>query len=259
MPRFGRVLTAMVTPFDADGELNVDAAVAPRPVARRAGQRGPRRVRHDRRVADAVDRREADAVRNGGVRRHGAHPRRHHRVQHRPRHRPHRGGRQARASPACWPSARSTAARRRPGWKRTSGRSPAPPTCRSLLYDIPVRTGRKIDSTTLVRLAADVPNIVGVKDAAGNPGATAAVKANTPDRLRDLLGRRRDDAAAPGDRRRRRDRRGDALVRARSGRDVRCLGTRRRRWRRNGSTPASWRASSSKRATSRRTRYRPRP
>ena len=28
MARFGRVLTAMVTPFDAEGELNLDAAVA---------------------------------------------------------------------------------------------------------------------------------------------------------------------------------------------------------------------------------------
>jgi len=49
-----------------------------------------------------------------------------------------------------------------------------------VLYDIPVRTGRKIDGTTLVRLANDVSNIVALKDAAKNPGATAAVKANSP-------------------------------------------------------------------------------
>jgi 4-hydroxy-tetrahydrodipicolinate synthase len=49
-----------------------------------------------------------------------------------------------------------------------------------LLYDIPMRTGRKIDGGTLVRLANDVTNIVGLKDAAGNPGATAAVVANAP-------------------------------------------------------------------------------
>ncbi len=49
-----------------------------------------------------------------------------------------------------------------------------------VLYDIPIRSGRKIDSTTLVRLANDVSNIVGLKDAAGNPGQTAAVKANSP-------------------------------------------------------------------------------
>jgi 4-hydroxy-tetrahydrodipicolinate synthase len=49
-----------------------------------------------------------------------------------------------------------------------------------VLYDIPVRTGRKISGSTLVRLATDVPNIVALKDAAGNPGATAAVKAKSP-------------------------------------------------------------------------------
>ncbi len=56
-----------------------------------------------------------------------------------------------------------------------------------VLYDIPKRTGRKIDSTTIVRLANDVPNIVALKDAAGNPGAAAAVAADQPRPLRDLL------------------------------------------------------------------------
>ena len=50
-----------------------------------------------------------------------------------------------------------------------------------LLYDIPKRTGRKIASTTLVRLASDVDNIVGLKDAAGDPSETARVIANSPD------------------------------------------------------------------------------
>lgn len=44
-----------------------------------------------------------------------------------------------------------------------------------MLYDIPNRTGRKIDSELLVRLATEVTNIVGLKDAAANPGGTAAV------------------------------------------------------------------------------------
>ncbi|RLE22069.1 MAG: 4-hydroxy-tetrahydrodipicolinate synthase [Actinobacteria bacterium] len=47
-----------------------------------------------------------------------------------------------------------------------------------VLYDIPGRTGRKIAGSTIVRLATDVANIVALKDAAGNPGATAAVVAN---------------------------------------------------------------------------------
>ncbi|MCB0995222.1 MAG: 4-hydroxy-tetrahydrodipicolinate synthase, partial [Acidimicrobiales bacterium] len=36
-----------------------------------------------------------------------------------------------------------------------------------VVYDIPVRTGRKVETDTLLELAHDVPNIVGLKDAAG--------------------------------------------------------------------------------------------
>lgn len=49
-----------------------------------------------------------------------------------------------------------------------------------VIYDIPVRTGRKIASALLVRLAHEVPNIVGLKDAAGNPAETARVIAAAP-------------------------------------------------------------------------------
>jgi 4-hydroxy-tetrahydrodipicolinate synthase len=49
-----------------------------------------------------------------------------------------------------------------------------------VVYDIPVRTGRKIATATLLRLAHEVPNLVGLKDAAGNPGETAAVVASAP-------------------------------------------------------------------------------
>ncbi len=50
-----------------------------------------------------------------------------------------------------------------------------------IIYDIPKRTGRKVSTEVLTRLAHDVPNIVGVKDAAGNPAETALLVANTPD------------------------------------------------------------------------------
>lgn len=50
-----------------------------------------------------------------------------------------------------------------------------------LIYDIPVRTGRKVSSEVLIRLANEVPNIVGVKDAAGSPAESAKVVAETPD------------------------------------------------------------------------------
>ncbi len=49
-----------------------------------------------------------------------------------------------------------------------------------VLYDIPVRTGRKISSELILRLASDVPNIVALKDAAGNPGATSHVIQQAP-------------------------------------------------------------------------------
>jgi 4-hydroxy-tetrahydrodipicolinate synthase len=49
-----------------------------------------------------------------------------------------------------------------------------------LLYDIPIRSGRKISHEVLVRLAHDVPNIVGLKDAAANATETARVVADTP-------------------------------------------------------------------------------
>jgi 4-hydroxy-tetrahydrodipicolinate synthase len=50
-----------------------------------------------------------------------------------------------------------------------------------LLYDIPSRTGRKLEHETVLHLAREVPNVVGVKDAGGNPGATARVVAAVPE------------------------------------------------------------------------------
>lgn len=50
-----------------------------------------------------------------------------------------------------------------------------------ILYDIPGRTGRKVDTDTIVRLAQDVPSIVALKDAAGSPGETSALIAAAPD------------------------------------------------------------------------------
>lgn len=50
-----------------------------------------------------------------------------------------------------------------------------------MVYDIPVRTGRKIASSTLLALFREVPNVVALKDAAGNPGETAALICVVPD------------------------------------------------------------------------------
>jgi 4-hydroxy-tetrahydrodipicolinate synthase len=50
-----------------------------------------------------------------------------------------------------------------------------------VVYDIPARTGRKIATATLVRLAREVGNIRALKDAAGNPAETAVVMAQAPE------------------------------------------------------------------------------
>lgn len=48
-----------------------------------------------------------------------------------------------------------------------------------ILYDIPIRTGRKIEHPTLIELAS-VDNIVGVKDAVGDPQGVARLIAEAP-------------------------------------------------------------------------------
>lgn len=49
-----------------------------------------------------------------------------------------------------------------------------------VVYDIPARTGRKISTSTLARLAHEVPNIKALKDAAGAPAETANLMAQVP-------------------------------------------------------------------------------
>jgi 4-hydroxy-tetrahydrodipicolinate synthase len=49
-----------------------------------------------------------------------------------------------------------------------------------LVYDIPARTGRKIEHVTLLTLA-ETPNIVGVKDAAGDVQGAARLVAQAPE------------------------------------------------------------------------------
>jgi 4-hydroxy-tetrahydrodipicolinate synthase len=49
-----------------------------------------------------------------------------------------------------------------------------------MLYDIPVRSGRRIALDTMLRLAREVPNIVALKDAAADPPTTAHLIAQAP-------------------------------------------------------------------------------
>lgn len=50
-----------------------------------------------------------------------------------------------------------------------------------IIYDIPVRTGRKVESKTLLELAGRCPNVVALKDAAGDPSATSKLAPALPD------------------------------------------------------------------------------
>ena len=50
-----------------------------------------------------------------------------------------------------------------------------------MLYDIPARSGRRIATPTMLRLAREVPNIVALKDAAGDPADHGAPGGAGPD------------------------------------------------------------------------------
>ena len=98
---FGRVLTAMVTPFRADGGLDLDARPAGRHPPGRPRPRRPGRQRDDRRVAHDQRRREgaADPRRRRGGGRPGPGGRRHRHQRHPPHRRAvpqRREGRRAR-------------------------------------------------------------------------------------------------------------------------------------------------------------------
>ena len=50
-----------------------------------------------------------------------------------------------------------------------------------VMYDVPSRTARAMEVDTIVRLAREVPTIAGLKDARGNPAEAARIVAGAPD------------------------------------------------------------------------------
>lgn len=179
MPRFGRVSVAMVTPFDEAGDVDVDAAVALAKwlisegnesliVAGTTGESGTLSIDEKLSLFEAVAAAVTVPVIGGTT---GLNTRQD-------------IGLTAEASKLGIAGILGVS----PYYNRPSQtgievhfRAIASSTdLPVVLYDIPKRTGRKMSSSTIVRLATDVPNIVALKDAAGDPSETAKVIAEAP-------------------------------------------------------------------------------
>ncbi len=180
MPRFGRVLSAMVTPFDENGVLDLDAV---KQVARYlqdngndglvvAGTTGEAPVlTDDERLslfAAVIETVTIPVIAGTGT--------------NDTAHSVHLTKEAAALGAAgtlglCPYYNRPSQAGIEMHLRAMAGASDLP----MMVYDIPIRTGRKILSSTLLRLFREVPNIVALKDAAGNPGETAALISSVPD------------------------------------------------------------------------------
>lgn len=180
MARFGHVLTAMVTPFDEDGAVDIDAAVA---LARWlvdngndglvvAGTTGEAPVLADDDKRD-LWRAVVEAVTVPVVAGSTTNDTRHSMALSRLAADAGVEGILAMTPYYNRPSQAGIEAH----FRAVAGVVDLP----VMIYDIPVRTGRKVAHDTLVRLAREVPNIVAVKDAAADPAASAALVADTPD------------------------------------------------------------------------------
>jgi len=179
MARFGAVLTAMVTPFDDDGALNVDAAVKLAKWLTENGSDGlvlTGTTGEGPVLTDDEDvelwRAVVEAVTVPVVAGTGTNDTRH-TIELTERaaecgvdgalvvtpyyNRPSQAGLEAHFRAVA-----------------SSTKLPV------LIYDIPIRTGRRVARDTFVRLS-DVGNIVGVKDAALDVAGSAALRAAMPD------------------------------------------------------------------------------
>ena len=179
MARFGRILTAMVTPFDDEGELDIDAAVSLAKwlveqgneglvVCGTTGESPTLSIDEKLSLFEAVVNAVTVPILAGTT---GSNTRHDIGLTEEAGHLGVAG-----ILAVCPFYNRPSQAGIETHYRAIATSTDLP----VVLYDVPKRTGRKIESTTIVRLANDVPNIVALKDAAGNPGATAAVAANVP-------------------------------------------------------------------------------
>lgn len=178
--RFGAVVTAMVTPFTSDGALDLDgAATLARWLAANgsdglvvAGTTGEGPVLSDAEKRD-LWRATAEAVTVPVVAGSGTNDTRHSIELTRAAQEAGVAGILAVTPYYNRPSQAGLEAHFRAVAAATS--------LPVLVYDIPVRTGRKVALETMLRLARDTANVVGVKDAAGDPAASTRLLANAPE------------------------------------------------------------------------------
>lgn len=179
-PRFGTILTAMVTPFDDSGRLDLDAAAQ---VARWlvengndglvvAGTTGESPTLSDTEKLD-LWRAVAEAVTVPVIAGAGTYDTAHsvHLTEEAS------GLGIAGILAVCPYYNRPSQAGIEAHFRAIAGATDLP----VMLYDIPIRSGRKISNDVLVRLAREVPNIVAVKDAANDVGSSARLVAAAPE------------------------------------------------------------------------------
>src|SRR5580698_5335547 len=179
-PRFGRVVTAMVTPFDDAGALDLDAAAE---LARwlaahgsdglvLSGSTGESSVLTDEEKAD-LWRAVAEAVTIPVVAGSGSNDTEH-------------SIKMTALAADCGVDGILLVT---PYYNRPSQAgifehfrvvAEAAPSLPVALYDIPVRSGRRIHAATILKLARQVPNILALKDAAADPASTSHLAAQLP-------------------------------------------------------------------------------
>jgi 4-hydroxy-tetrahydrodipicolinate synthase len=179
MARFGAVLTAMVTPFDDDLSLDLDGAVAlARWLADQgndglivAGTTGEGATLND---AEKLDlwRAVSEAVTIPVVAGTGTNDT-HHSIELTSRAREVGAAGVLVVTPYY---NRPSQAGLEHHFRAVAGATDLP----VVIYDIPIRTGRKISHDVLVRLAGDVPNFVAVKDAALDVSASSRLVLGAP-------------------------------------------------------------------------------
>ncbi len=128
-----------------------------------------------------------------------------------------------------------------------------------VLYDIPIRTGRRIGTDLLIELAGEVPNIVGREGFDARPGRRRPGGGRDPRDLRGLLRRRRPHPPVPGCRRGGDRQRGRPLGGGDHDRDGRRLQSRGPRRGPGGQPPAGRVLRLRELRTCTRIRSRPRP